>query len=59
MNLNFIVDLNKLQKRQAQKAKTGMSMQNVVNNALNLPQNNPPQPMTQPTKNDGWGANIQ
>lgn len=59
MNINFNVDLNKLNNRQKQKAKTGMSMQNTVNNALNLPVNNPSGPMPPMNNANGWGANAQ
>lgn len=59
MNINFNVDLNKLKQRQAQKAKTGMSMQATVNNALNLPVNNPGGQMPNTAKPNGWGASAQ
>lgn len=59
MNINFNVDLNKLKLKQQQKKKTGMSMQNTVNNALNLPTSNPNAQMPAINNPNGWGANAQ
>ena len=59
MNLNFNIDLNKMRQRQEQKKKTGMSMQNTVNNALNLPVNNPGGQIPPMNNSNGWGANAQ
>lgn len=58
MHINLNVDLNKIQQKKQQRIKTGMSMQNTVNGALNLPQNSAGQ-MSTPQKQDGWGANVQ
>lgn len=58
LNINFNVDLQKIKLKEQQKAKTGMSMQNTVNNALNLPMNNG-QTLQTPSKNEGWGSNVQ
>jgi hypothetical protein len=59
MNINFNVNLEKIKQKQLQKAKTGLSMQNTVTNALNLPVNNPTQPMPEMSNSQGWGANAQ
>ena len=59
MNLNFNIDLNKMRQRQEQKKKTGMSMQQTVNNALNLPTNNPNGQLPPMSNPSGWGANAQ
>jgi hypothetical protein len=59
MNINFNVDLNKLQQRQQQKAKTGLSMQNTVNNAFHLPTQNPTTQLPAMNNSNGWGANAQ
>lgn len=59
MHINLNVDMNKIQQKKQQRIKTGMSMQNTVNGALNLPQNNGNGQIPQPTKQDGWGANVQ
>ena len=59
MNINFNVDLKKLQQRQEQKKKTGMSMQATVNNALNLPTQQSNQQMPTMSQPNGWGANAQ
>ena len=56
MQINFNIDLEKLRQQQKTKVKTGMSMQATVNGALNLPTNNPNQPMPQGNNNTGWGA---
>ena len=59
MQINFNVDLEKMRQKQKQKVKTGMSMQSTVNNALNLPTQNPQQPMPAMSNPNGWGANAQ
>ena len=59
MQFKFNVDLNKIQQKQQQKAKTGMSMQNTVNNALNLPINNPNSQMPSMSQPNGWGVTAQ
>ena len=60
MQINFNLDLNKMRQKKKQDAKTGMSMQNVVNGALNLPQNNANGQQLPPMNNpNGWGANAQ
>ena len=59
MKINFNVDLEKLRQKQKQKAKTGMSMQSVVNNALSLPTQAPNGSIPNTAKNNGWGANAQ
>lgn len=59
MALDFTVDVNKLMRQQEQKKKTGLSMQNTVNNALNMATQQPQQPLKQPAKQNGWGVNAQ
>ena len=58
MQINLNIDLEKMRAKQKQKAKTGMSMQSTVNNALSLPINNGGQ-LPQPSKSNGWGSNVQ
>lgn len=58
MQINLNVNLEKMRQKQKQKVKTGMSMQNTVNNALNLPSKQGGQ-MPAMNNSNGWGANAQ
>jgi hypothetical protein len=59
MQINLNLDLEKMRQKQKQKVRTGMSMQQTINGALNLPQSNGGRQLPQTGKADGWGANQQ